>query len=185
MKDEKCEKCGQRSTAVKVVRILDGKTTTLYLCRECAAEATPLQHGFALQEIIDKFLEQILKNQVEQEAEGEAPEGPELRCSSCGTTVDVYRKSFLLGCPQCYSAFGEMLDPQLRKLHGSARHVGRVPERQPRPGGPEDAPLAKLKQELVRAVSREDFETAAQLRDRIFRLLQGGSNHVYPEMPKM
>lgn len=185
MTQGKCHKCGDRSVAVKIVRMLDGKAQNVYLCRECASEESPLQkQGFTLQEAIEKALEQLVKKHSEQ---SEAPEDLEAegpRCPACGTTFGTYRKSFMLGCSECYGVFGGMLDPQLRRIHGSTRHVGRVPESTRKCVGDGGATLTDLRSKLARAVSKEDFEKAAELRDRI-RLLRGGSDHAFPEMPKM
>lgn len=184
MTEGKCHKCGKHSATVKMVRIVDGEAHTLYLCRDCASELSPFQQqGFSLQEAIEKVLEQLVQKQGGvDEASEEEGSGP--RCSACGTTIGTYRKSFLLGCPQCYTAFGAVLDPQLRKLHGSTHHVGRAPEMTRHPARTADPSIADLKKELAQAVSNEDFEKAAKIRDRI-RVLQSGSDHVYPEMPKM
>ena len=55
----------------------------------------------------------------------------------------------------------------LRRLHGSSQHVG---ERYVGPGELEADPrreLLDLKDQLRRAVENENFELAAELRDRI------------------
>ena len=65
-------------------------------------------------------------------------------------------------------SFDSHLRDLLRRLHGSSQHVG---ERYEIPGaGRSDDPrsrLLELKAQLRRAVEGENFELAAELRDRI------------------
>ena len=74
-----------------------------------------------------------------------------------------------MGCAECYTAFQFQLRPLLRRIHGDTRPRGKQPTR-----GGEGAALTRqiqrLHDDLQRAVEREDFESAAQLRDEIRRL---------------
>ena len=92
-----------------------------------------------------------------------------VRCASCGSTLRDFRDSGRLGCDQCYATFDAHLRDLLRRLHGSSQHVG---ERYDAPGDLEGAAdprsrLLELKAQLRRAVEGENFELAAELRDRI------------------
>src|SRR2546422_371583 len=72
-----------------------------------------------------------------------------------------------LGCAQCYETFDAHLRDLLRRLHGSSQHVG---ERYITPGETEADPtrqLLDLREQLRKAVENENFELAAELRDRI------------------
>ncbi len=90
-----------------------------------------------------------------------------LRCPECGSTLKDFRETGRLGCAQCYLAFDGHLRDLLRRLHGSSQHVG---ERYAAPGETDTDPrvrLLELKEQLRRAVESENFELAAELRDRI------------------
>ena len=91
-----------------------------------------------------------------------------LRCAACGSTLRDFRESGRLGCAQCYESFETHLRDLLRRLHGSSQHVG---ERYGPPAGAGSADprlqLLDLKEQLRRAVENENFELAAELRDRI------------------
>ena len=87
-------------------------------------------------------------------------------CSTCGTTLADFMKNGHLGCPDCYSAFREEIQPMLQQMHGRLQHVGR------RPLHSEDAQRSRTLQEdltrkMEQAVSLEDFETAAKIRDQL------------------
>ena len=91
-----------------------------------------------------------------------------LRCAACGSTLKDFRESGRLGCAQCYESFQTHLRDLLRRLHGSSQHVG---ERYAPPGADAAADpriqLLDLREQLRRAVESENFELAAELRDRI------------------
>ena len=80
------------------------------------------------------------------------------------------------GCGQCYTAFRAPLEDLFRKVHGATHHRGRSPETKQRslPSPVEEE--VRLKEELKQAIEREDFELAAEIRDRL--------KHVSSTMPK-
>ena len=86
-------------------------------------------------------------------------------CPLCGLKFMEFRISGRLGCPNDYLAFNRGLLPLLRRSHdGVTRHVGKFPKR---PAGPESADALRLRAQLRQAVSREEYEEAARLRDQL------------------
>ena len=90
-------------------------------------------------------------------------------CSRCGASLQDFRESGRLGCPECYRSFEVPIRDLLRRLHGSTVHLGEryaesgptsVPEERPRVA-------AELREQLRVAVEAENFELAAELRDRL------------------
>ena len=59
----------------------------------------------------------------------------------------------------------------MKRLHGNSRHVGKLPESADE-NFKKQRQISSLKEDLRAAVSREDFEQAALLRDKI-RELEG------------
>ena len=51
----------------------------------------------------------------------------DVRCPVCGTTVADYRRTGLVGCASCYTAFREEIMPFVRRMHGKTRHVCKHP----------------------------------------------------------
>lgn len=48
-------------------------------------------------------------------------------CPRCGTTIEDFRRTGLLGCADCYRAFrGEILSA-VRRVQGTTRHEGAIP----------------------------------------------------------
>lgn len=47
------------------------------------------------------------------------------RCEKCGTSINDYYRTGMLGCPHCYSAFREEIKASLMEIQGSQMHVGK------------------------------------------------------------
>ena len=88
------------------------------------------------------------------------------RCAFCGTSQSEFRASGRLGCAHCYGAFTESLRDLLRRVHGSAQHVGRR-YATPDPATAPPRSVESLRAELAAAIAREEFERAALLRDEL------------------
>lgn len=50
-----------------------------------------------------------------------------LSCSMCGTTLCSVKRTGLVGCAGCYSAFREQLAPALSYIQWDSRHEGKRP----------------------------------------------------------
>jgi protein arginine kinase activator len=88
-------------------------------------------------------------------------------CPECGATLQDFRRSGRLGCARCWTTFEGPLRGLVRRVHGATRHVG---ELYVAPGAePMDqaALVRRLREQLATAVVEENFEAAAELRDRL------------------
>jgi len=166
-----CQRCQKNPASVKLTRIVGGKVIELHLCKECATEVSPLQKKISeAQKNLAEVLEKLLGGEKEK-AEGEEKkviqgEKIEAVCSRCGMSYEKYKESYFLGCPQCYVDFEKYLLPDIRKVHGETRHIGKVPPRH-RERFRRLQEIDRLNRELERAIEREEFELAAKLRDQI------------------
>jgi protein arginine kinase activator len=158
-----CDHCGERPAAIHLTQIVNDSVTTLHLCEQCAAEKG-VQTGATVAKFpLSDFLASMGKGASSQLLVGDDTK----ECSYCGGTLQDFRDTGRLGCPQCYRTFGRHLRDLLRRLHGSSQHVG---ERYvaSESGVTEGVPtVADLRDQLRRAVETENFELAADLRDRI------------------
>ncbi|HEV8408927.1 MAG TPA: UvrB/UvrC motif-containing protein [Gemmatimonadaceae bacterium] len=162
-----CDQCHERDAVLNLTQIVENAVTQLHLCEKCAAErgieTTVSMPKHPLGDFLDAVQQQALMHPSDSS-----------RCSFCGTSLKDFRASGRLGCAQCYGAFEQSLKDLLRRVHGSAQHVGRVyavpnPELLER-----DVSLGALRAQLQKAIENEEFETAARLRDEI-RTLEGVS----------
>jgi len=163
-----CERCHQRPATVYLTEIVNNTKKTIRLCENCARKIQAESFSQMPQMNLHSFLSSLLNNEFFGSAASPAQEdlSEQTRCSSCGITESMFIKQGLLGCGACYSSFGGRLEPVLRRIHGAARHTGKVPERS---GGKARIinKIDNLKTRLKEAISREEFEQAALLRDEI------------------
>jgi len=84
----------------------------------------------------------------------------------CGITFFDFRSKGRLGCSHDYVCFEKELEPLLVNIHGETTHVGKRPQ-----ASPTDTDrltdLIRLRKELKTAVTGENYELAAHLRDTI------------------
>jgi len=158
---QKCDKCDRPAT-YHAVEIVNGKKVQKDLCELHAAE-----EGLAFKTDHKPFNE-LLTNFVKLHSGAEAKD--ELVCDNCSLTFSEFQERSLLGCQQCYAAFENRLSRLLEQAHdGGDHHLGKVPSRA---GAQEDRQqrLLRMQKRLDEAVSAEDYELAAHLRDEIGRL---------------
>jgi protein arginine kinase activator len=130
------------------------------LCEDCAkAKGVDDPTGFAL---ADLLMGLGASEELAPHAEG----GPELACPVCGFTQADFKKSGRLGCPECYTTFGEGLAGVLKTMHKGTRHAGKVPRALHLGRAVQDR-LQTLQRNLDEAVAVENYEEAARLRDEI------------------
>ena len=101
-----CSNCG-KNTAQAYFKRVEGKDVRLVLCSGCYRLLYP-EGGDAF---FNSFLGGVSKKKK--------------ACPACGTTLDDFRSTGLLGCADCYKAFREELTPTVRYIHGKIRHEGK------------------------------------------------------------
>ncbi len=168
-----CDQCKEREAVVHLTQIVEEQVTTQHLCERCAAERGVESSTLVPKTPLGSFLAAMGKS---PDTRGSGTRGA---CTGCGATLQDFRETGRLGCGECYATFGAELRDLLRRLHGSTTHMG---DRYQAPGaaaesvqgdeaGAED-PSSGLREQLREAIAAEDFELAAELRDRL-RSLEG------------
>ncbi len=165
-----CDSCGEREAQIHLTQIVDNTVTTMHLCEQCAAEKGVETGASVAKFPLGDFLASLGK--------GGAAEGgtaAEVVCPACGGTLHDFRQTGRLGCARCYTTFEPHLRDLLRRLHGSSQHVGEryaAPVAGTPPANEETAAgagreVGALRDQLQRAIREENFELAAELRDRL------------------
>lgn len=173
---KKCRICGKRAS-IFLTQIIDGQATELALCEECAKtkglfdpQSLTLAEKFFPEEFrkrVDKLISELGHAQW-HDKDKDAPRPPETdsltQCPTCRFTLEDFRQTGRLGCPDCYQVFAGEID-------------GGAPCPAPESAQTEDSDglngpelRRSLEQRLQKAVAREDYEEAAKLRDRIREL---------------
>ncbi|MGA1100542.1 MAG: UvrB/UvrC motif-containing protein [Opitutales bacterium] len=92
-----------------------------------------------------------------------------MTCESCGTTHQDFKKGGRLGCEACYHVFRPVLEPLLDGMHAGINHLGKIPSRSVERKTVLESEDA-LRKALQKAVEEENYEKAAELRDRLKKL---------------
>lgn len=155
-----CDICGKKKATVHLTEIVDDQMSEMHLCEDCAREkSVQMEQQFGLADLLAGLSD--FGKQVKDY------EKVKLVCPNCGLNYEDFKKFGRLGCSECYPAFKEQLSLLLKKIHGSNRHFGKSPGEVSKPEGQRQETIADLKDHLQEAIREEDFERAAQLRDRI------------------
>ena len=96
-----------------------------------------------------------------------------VKCKECGLTYRDFKKIGRFGCGGCYESFKTHIGPLLKRIHGSERHVGKVPIMVGKTVK-DTRNLQDLKARMEKAIQTEDFEEAARLRDKVKEMEKKG-----------
>jgi len=158
-----CQSCGKREAKIHFTEIKDAKKTELHICEQCAHEKNMVL-------AFPSLLSSIMK---------EGGTGPRAEtdpvpasCPGCGLAYAEFKAKGRLGCPTCYDVFAPVLIPLLEKVHGKSGHGGKVPDRLRRQIETRQEVRA-LEDKLKKAIEDEDYEAAADLRDRLREAKEG------------
>lgn len=166
-----CQRCQKRIANVHFTQIVNNNKVELYLCEHCAKEKG--QFSFSSPFGISNFFPGLTESVAGGGMQFMHPLQQEEICSRCGMSYEEFQKTGKLGCSNCYHLFGDRMKPILRRLHGNAGHTGKVPGKVAE-SLQASREMEDLKEQLGKAIQREEYEKAAELRDRI-RALESGS----------
>ncbi len=157
-----CDLCGKPAT-VHLTKIVNNKIQKVDLCEECAQKkGVTSPEGYSLADLLSKGVPGLSDPEPE-------PDPVQIECDRCGLTPRDLKRTGRLGCPDCYTHLGRLIEPMLKTLHKDSRHTGKVPfrlmqritlRRQ----------LTELEEALRSAIRDERYKDAAQYRDQIDQL---------------
>ncbi len=153
-----CQSCNEKPATVHLTEIVEGEKHEVHLCEDCARS-----------EGVNPLSAQNLFTHLMDVAKGPASSEEQIVCDTCGLSYQEFRQRGRLGCSEDYKLFKEGLTQLLDRIHGSSQHLGKIPARAGA-GLRVERELMELKRELGRVVQREEYERAAEIRDRIRRL---------------
>jgi protein arginine kinase activator len=157
-----CDQCREREAVIHLTQIVNDQVTTLHLCEKCAAEKGVDSPGAHAKTPLGTLIGAMGKGTEQLPI----PRSSDV-CSRCGGTFQDFRETGRLGCPDCYRAFEAPLRDLLRRLHGSTHHLGERYAEREAAAAVDHEQAADLREQLRLAVETENFELAAELRDRL------------------
>jgi len=149
----KCDLCGKNESSYHSLTIRNNELVELHICSDCRRRKKrdePIDvddNGY-------RFLEGLLQS----EKNGKSGE-PGLVCPVCRTTYREVKRIGLVGCANCYELFGGVIT---KEKHKNGFFFRKKPREEY-----SDLYLGELRKRLYEAVKLEEFEKAAELRDKI------------------
>ena len=150
-----CDECKKNQATVHTISKINGVTTERHLCAACNKKyMSPMMKLSNIGDLFSNFTGLF------------EPKRESIICPKCGTTSDDFLETGYVGCPNCYKEFASIILPAVQKMQNAVQHVGKLPDGTAK----EQSELTRLKQELGKAIEREEFEQATVLRDKIRKL---------------
>lgn len=157
-----CQHCQKRIANVHFTQVVNNNKVELYLCEQCAREKGKISFGSPLN--ASDFFSGLMG--YGQTSPFLASNVPQLFCEKCGMSYEEFQKTGKVGCSNCYEIYREKLFPLLKRLHGNVEHHGKVPHRVSEVVKASKE-VEKLKDDLSKAIQNEEYEKAAEIRDKI------------------
>lgn len=137
------DSCPHRKLA-RITELADGAVREFFLCQPCA----------------DRYMgEPELLNL------GVLNKPKAGRCPTCGHTLRNIADTGRMGCGECYSHFGTVMEKVLQNVQGNNEHAGKRTTDKAL-----DEQIEALKLKMARAVEIENYEIAGVLKEKIKEL---------------
>jgi protein arginine kinase activator len=162
-----CDSCKKNEANVHITRIINGVKYDTNLCDKCAKESEEFNFNtniefaspFTFQNILSGIMDYISDTK-------ESEKRSDIVCNNCGTTFNEFREKGLFGCGECYENFSSSVIPIIKRVQGNTEHMGKIPKKLGKSIIQKNK-LLKLKEDLQKSISTEEYEKAAEIRDKI------------------
>lgn len=165
-----CEKCKKNVATVTFYVVKNMKKIEHSLCENCSKQENYINNptfSYSMENIIGQFMANIVKHNFEMD---------ELQCGNCGITYGDFKIHGKLGCYNDYNVFQKHLENVLMKIHNASEHQGKISSYYKKAKDYGER-LNSLQKQLKQAIDMENYEQAAEVRDRI-KTLEGQQNEV-------
>ena len=163
-----CQNCEKNEANIRYTQIINGVKKEIALCSECARKL-----GINFNSFLGDFFNDYAETEFIPMLQTN-----EVKCKTCGMTYSDFINTGLFGCSDCYETFSNPIDSLLKNLHGTAKHIGRIPKgkadkivveekEENKEEKKEENKKEKLEKELEKAIKEERYEDAAKIRDEL------------------
>ncbi len=138
-----CEKCHKKTATVCFTEVINQHKKEINLCEDCAKEHTPyIENPYSplpFQDFLKKIFG-IISGQQESDLdipldstqfktseETNYSVEKQLSCPNCGIKLSEFKATTRFGCFNDYQVFQHILPQIFKYIHGSSKHIGKVP----------------------------------------------------------
>lgn len=161
-----CELCGKNEASIHITKIVNGVKKEANICSKCAGKTEgfnltsdmDIMTSFSFQNILGGLMDYVntsKNNTIE-----------EVKCKNCGAFYREFKEKGLLGCSECYKYFSPAILSVVRGVQGNIEHVGKIPKKLGKDLIHKQK-ILNLKEQLQNAIALEEYEKAAEIRDKI------------------
>ena len=168
-----CQSCKKKEATFHYTSNENGAITELHLCRDCAQKNGYLDESlknfnpFNFFDNSENMFGELLSGMFGDNERGALKESAV--CPFCGMRFNEFIHNGKAGCAKCYATFKDAIAPTIKKLHGNTKHTGRFPAGRAIHKTKEDK-RAELEALLKAAIEKQEYEKAAEYRDKIKEL---------------
>lgn len=184
-----CQNCGKNEANIKYTQIINGVKKQMTLCSDCAEELGLEDIGFDMPIDFSSFLGDVFEDTTTSFIPDIISQ-KSIKCDKCNMTYDEFTNVGKFGCENCYEEFESKINPLLKSIQSSNRHVGRLGKRLIKTKAKEEKKISqinkkneevsekdkkesemkKLQERLKQEIKEERYEDAAKTRDEIKQL---------------
>ncbi|MCF7791862.1 MAG: UvrB/UvrC motif-containing protein [Victivallales bacterium] len=185
-----CEICKKKEAVVHIQEIVKGRKKTVHMCQDCAAskgvEAIGMQ-GINIAEILYNLStqnsfpkkENTLNSDKNKKYSKKRKPIQLTLCPNCKWDSEKFQKTGRLGCEKCYEAFSDIIIKTISNIQKGNLHIGKRPGENTSETSMLMMDILNLQKQLEACIAKEEFEKAAEIRDK----LNGLKNRLETEKP--
>ncbi len=171
-----CEICKRKEATFFIKETVLGETKTRSLCEDCARKYkdTMLPSNLQIEKLIQSLISFTEDELDTKDNKKVTKKQKNKKCPKCGSTYDEVVISKVAGCSYCYKTFASDIEELINKFAKDTKYIGTKKSSKKTSSAKtkkdNNEILRDYKKELNEAIKIEDYEKAAELRDKIKEL---------------
>ncbi len=165
----KCHFCGCDEAVLHIKEIIDGEQYEINICRKCEVEKNIIEKCLELEaHNLSNILEHYKHTPIKIK-KNSSKEYEEKNCEYCGYALSEFLETNTLSCPKCYEAFKSYINKNIKKIHKSSKHIGKIANNNIKTKDIE-LEIYKYNNAIELLVENESYEEALILKNKVIEL---------------